>query len=146
MVIRTDSATDVVFASEGNFEASKVYRNTDAGGAGTWDAVLADGTSMGRTSLALAPSNQDVVYALSANNAAGNFQYGVYKVFRSTTGGASGTWTARWTQDNNATKLGNLLLTNPVFANLSSCGLDVVQRLPQPGLVRQRHRGRPDRS
>ena len=124
MVIRTDVATDVVFASEGNFEAAKVYRNADAGGAGTWDVVLADGASMGRTSLALAPSNQNVVYALSANNASGNFQHGVYKVFRSTTGGASGTWSARWTQDGVATKLGNLILTNPVIANLVACGFD----------------------
>lgn len=122
MVIRTDSATDAVFASEGNFEAAKVWRNTDAGGAGAWNTVLADGASMGRTSLALAPSNQDVVYALSANNASGSFRHGVYKVFRSTTGGASGTWSARWTQDNDATKLGNLLLTNPVYANLVRCG------------------------
>lgn len=122
MVIRTDSAADFVFASEGNSEAAKVYRNTDAGGAGSWDVVLADGSSMGRTSLALAPSSQDVVYALSANNAAGNYRDGVYKVFRSTTGGASGTWSARWTQDNDATKLGNLLLTNPVYANLVRCG------------------------
>lgn len=122
MVIRTDSATDVVFASEGNFEQAKVYRNADAGGAGSWDVVLSDGTSMGRTSLALAPSNQDFVYALATNNAAGNFEDGLYKVFRSTTGGASGTWSARWTQDNDPTKLGNLLLSNPVIANLVPCG------------------------
>ncbi len=128
MVIRTDSATDVVFASEGNFEAAKIWRNTDAGGAGTWDTVLADGASMGRTSLALAPSNQDVVYALSANNASGSFRHGVYKVFRSTTGGASGTWTARWAQDGDPTKLGNLLMTNPVIANLVPCGFDVVNQ------------------
>lgn len=122
LVIRTDSATDVVFAAEGNFEAAKVYRNTDAGGAGTWDVVLADGASMGRTTLALAPSNQDVVYALSASNASGTTEDGLYKVFRSTTGGASGSFTARWTQDGVATKLGNLLLTNPVYANLVACG------------------------
>ncbi len=122
MVIRTDSVSDVVFASEGNRTAARVYRNTDAGGGGTWDLVLADGTSMGRTSLAIAPSDQSVIYALSANNATGNFQGGLYRVYRSTSGGGVGAWSARWTQDGVATKLGNLLLTNPVMANLVSCG------------------------
>ena len=68
-----------------------IYRNADAGGSGAWSAVYTEAT-MGRTSLAIAPSNQNVVYALSASIETGDFNDGLLAVFRSTDGGAS--WTA----------------------------------------------------
>jgi photosystem II stability/assembly factor-like uncharacterized protein len=54
-VIRTDQATDFVFAACGTLQQSAIYRNTDAGGAGSWNVVLQE-SGMARTSLALAPS------------------------------------------------------------------------------------------
>ncbi|MGH9801144.1 MAG: WD40/YVTN/BNR-like repeat-containing protein, partial [Blastocatellia bacterium] len=65
LAIRTDKTTDVVFASCGNFEQALVYRNTDASAAGTWDVSLRE-SGVGRTALAIAPSNQDTIYAVSA--------------------------------------------------------------------------------
>ena len=67
---------------------------------------------MGRTSLAIAPSNQSVIYALSASVCAGNYENGLHAVFRSSTNGDSGTWSAR-VRNTDATKLNTLLLTNP---------------------------------
>ena len=55
---------------------------------------------MGRTSLAIAPSNPDVIYALAASNAGGwngTYRQGLLAVYRSDRGGAAGTWEARVT-------------------------------------------------
>ena len=109
LVIRTDTMDDVVFAACGTFQQATIYRNSDAGGVGTWDAVFTE-ANMGRTSLALAPSNQDTIYALSASVQSGsNFNNGMHAVFRSTDGGTM--WTA---QARNTGAIANaLLLTNP---------------------------------
>jgi hypothetical protein len=123
LAIRTDQATDVLFAACGTFDSSqdsKVYRNTDAGGAGTWSAVLTE-TNMGRTSLAIAPSNQNVVYACAASEDTSSTYYlGLHAVFRSTTGGAAGSWTAR-VRNTDAVKLNTVLLTNPYYAFQYTC-------------------------
>jgi len=113
LAIRTDATgsagSDIVFAAMGNFAQATVYRNTDADGLGTWISVLTE-ANMGRTSLAIAPSNQNVIYALSASiDGTSNFNNGLHAVFRSTNGG--GTWTAQ--VRNNSTTVGyRLLLTN----------------------------------
>lgn len=121
LVIRTDQATDYVFAACGTFGGGEIFRNTDAGGAGAWTSVQKE-TGMGRTSLALAPSNQNVIYALSANTLSGTFRDGLFAVFRSTNSGDSGTWTAQ-VRNNNPLKLNTMLLTNPLGAFRSECGL-----------------------
>lgn len=76
---------------------------------------------MGRTSLAIARSNQNVVYALAASNTtSGNFKLGgLHAVLRSIDGG--GTWTAR-VRNTDPIKLNTVLLTNPVVAFLAECG------------------------
>lgn len=121
LVIRTDQATDYVFASCGTFSGGEIFRNTDAGGAGAWASVQKE-TGMGRTSLALAPSNQNIIYALSASTLSGTFRDGLYAVFRSTNSGETGTWTAQ-VRNNNALKLNTILLTNPLGSFRSECGL-----------------------
>src|SRR4051794_5630683 len=60
LAMRSDVATDVVFVDCRN----GVYRNTDAAGNGTWELVLTE-PGMGSAVVAIAPSNQDVVYVLS---------------------------------------------------------------------------------
>lgn len=117
LAIRTDQSTDYIFASCGTFTQATVYRNTDAGGAGTWTPVLAD-AGMGRTSLAIAPSSQATVYALTSSVDPGVFNLGLHAVFRSTDGGS--TWPAR-VRNSNPTKLNTVLLTNPIFAFLAEC-------------------------
>ena len=97
LAIRTDAtgqAADWVFAACGVSNQATVYRNTNAGGAGTWDSVLTE-TNMSRTSLALAPSNQSTVYALSSDSTNLYGRSALHAVFRSTSGGSSGSWTAR---------------------------------------------------
>jgi len=115
LAIRTDQGTDFMFAACGTFVQATVFRKTDAENAGAWTAVLTE-TNMGRTSLAIAPSNQDTVYALSASIAPGNYEDGLHAVFRSTTGGGSGSWTAQ-VRNTNPTLINTLLLTNPPFAS-----------------------------
>ncbi|HXU47333.1 MAG TPA: hypothetical protein VN783_17540 [Thermoanaerobaculia bacterium] len=119
LAIRTDKASDVVFASCGNFASGTVRRNLKAESTSAWTAVLHE-AGMGRTALAIAPSHQDTIYALADSLAGGgDYRFGLHAVFRSTNGGAS--WTAQ-VRNTSATKLDTLLLTNPVFASLLECG------------------------
>jgi hypothetical protein len=113
LAIRTDqAAVDYIFASCGTFTQATIYRNTDAAGAGTWVSSYTD-TGMRRTSLAIAPSNQNVIYALASNSS-----HAMHKVLRSTNGGA--TWT---TQVDSSTPniTSKIQLSNPVFANYDVC-------------------------
>ncbi len=119
LAIRTDKQTDFLFASCGTFEPATIYRNTDAGGAGAWTAVLSE-EGMGRTSLAITPSNQDIVYAMASSIELDEYELGLYAVFRSTAGGEKDTWTAR-VRNTDATKLNRLLLSNPLTSTYTDC-------------------------
>jgi len=121
LAIRTDQTTDYIFAACGTFRGAEIFRNTDAGGAGTWTSVYRE-NGMGRTSLALAPSNQNFIYAVAASTLSGPFRDGLHAVFRSTSSGDSGTWTAQ-ARNNNALKLNTVLFSNPLGAFRSECGL-----------------------
>src|SRR5215213_9423144 len=139
LVMRTDQATDYIFAAVGSFSRSHIFRNTDAGGSGTWDDVYSE-VNQGRTSLAIAPSNQDVIYALATCIACGagtnpnfptvNYTDGLLAVLRSTTGGAAGSWTTQ-TRNNSASLQDTLLLSNPVNGALTQCGIGTSQFLNQ---------------
>ncbi len=120
LAIRTDKQTDYLFAAAGNFAQGTIYRNTDAGGAGFWEPVLTE-PNMGRAALAIAPSNQNIIYAVTASIASGNYQHGLHAVFRSTSSGDAGTWTAQ-VRNTDAKKLNTLLLTNTILASGSECG------------------------
>jgi hypothetical protein len=123
LAIKATGPADTVFAACGTFVQATVFRNTDAGGAGSWDAVLTE-AGMGRTQLALAPSNGNTIYALAASIAPGpdrtgdgqgDYTHGLHAVFRSTTNGDSGSWAAR-VRNTDATVGNTLLLTNAPFA------------------------------
>src|SRR5215212_1085785 len=96
LVMRTDQATDYIFAAVGSFSRAHIFRNVDAGGAGVWEDVYSE-TNQGRTSLAIAPSNQNVIYALATCIACGagtnptfptaNYSDGMLAVLRSTAAG-----------------------------------------------------------
>ncbi|HYO99254.1 MAG TPA: carboxypeptidase regulatory-like domain-containing protein, partial [Pyrinomonadaceae bacterium] len=125
VVMRTDQATDYIFVSMGtgfdpSFPQARIYRNTDAGGAGLWTEVYTE-ANMARTSLAIAPSNQNVIYALASSRANDNYNTGLLAVLRSTTSGDAGSWTTQ-VRNTSANKQDTLLLTNPVIAALSDCG------------------------
>jgi len=121
LALRTDKTTDTLFASCGTFRQAFVVRNTAAEGSGAWTVVLND-PQMSRTSLAIAPSNQNVIYALAASSAPGTYNQGLLAVFRSTTGGAAGSWTAQ-VRNTDPAKLNTLLLTNPLVAYSQECGV-----------------------
>lgn len=118
LALRTDLANDVLLASCGNLAPATVWRNKNAEAAGAWKAVLKE-AGMGRTSLALAPSNQAIVYALASSIQNNDFSLGLLGVFRSDNGGE--TWTAKL-RNTSRDRLSTLLLTNPVYAQLASCG------------------------
>ncbi len=118
LAARTDQPTDFLLAACGNFAQATVYRKTDAETAGTWEAVLND-PGMGRTALAFAPSNQNIVYAVSAAFS-GTYIHGLHAVFRSEDGGGTGSWTAR-VRNTDANKANTAILSNPPFATGIEC-------------------------
>ncbi len=120
LAIRTDKTNDVVFAACGSFTSGSVHRNVKAESTATWVPVLRE-NGMGRTSLAIAPSNQNIIYALADSLASGDYQFGLHAVFRSTASGDPGSWTAQ-VRNTDAKKLNTLLLSNPVIAQLAECG------------------------
>ncbi len=121
LVIRTDQPTDYLFASCAlhGYDNPAIWRNTDVTGRGRWEAVLT-ADNMARTSLALAPSNQGIVYAAASSSENGNYEDGLLAVYRSTSNGDSGTWTAQVTNQD-STLLNTLLFTNPREATEDVC-------------------------
>lgn len=76
----TNLASDVLFAScySTNHTLVRnddvVWRNSNAASTSVWDAVLME-AGMKRTSLAIAPSNHDIMYALAAHDGSVNASY-----------------------------------------------------------------------
>lgn len=139
LAIRTDVPADYVIGSFGNFNHNQIVFNTDAAGPGSWSfsaTAFGETWGVGRTSIALAPSNQNIVYALASEyfNAfvdpqpPGPYQYGLHAVYRSTDGGL--TWTAR-VRNTDPNKLNTVLLSNPFVAFLSECGQGTSQLINQ---------------
>jgi photosystem II stability/assembly factor-like uncharacterized protein len=108
LALRTDLSRDWLFASCGTFEQATIYRTKLPGG--EWQAVHSD-PGMGRTYLAIAPSDQRIVYALSASNNPGHYNQGLHAVFRSTSGGNAGTWRTR-ISNTDPESLSTMLLSN----------------------------------
>ncbi len=79
---------------------------------------------MGRTTLAVAPSRQNTIYALSASNVpgpGGRFEQGLHAVYRSTAGGNPGSWRVQ-VDNTDPNRINTLLLTNPVTSAYTDCG------------------------
>ena len=124
LAARTDLETDYLLASCGTLARATVYRKVAAESRGKWKSSLSDGDAMGRTSLAFAPSNQNIVYALSASNVPGPgglFEQALHAVFRSDEGGAPGSWSAT-VRNSDRRRINTLLLSNPIIAVLEECG------------------------
>lgn len=117
LALRTDRKSDSLLAACGTRQGtSAVWRNEAAERRGGWEQALSE-PGMGRTTLAIAPSDQDVVYALASTNVPGNYFWGLHGVFRSKDGGRS--WSAQ-VRNTDPSKLNRLLLTNAYFA-LTEC-------------------------
>jgi hypothetical protein len=118
MVLQTRRSVGYVFAACGTFVQATIHRALDSA-TSVFTPVFTE-AGMGRTSLALAPSNENIVYALAANASSS----AMHAVFRTTTGGAAGSWTAR-VRSTDANRINRVQLTNPVYS-LSECvGPDV---------------------
>jgi uncharacterized protein (TIGR03437 family) len=121
LAIRTDKLeADVVFAACGTFEQSAVFRTINGAGDEPWTNVLSD-SGMGRTALALAPSNQDIIYAISTSIESGPYQDALHAVFRSTSGGDLNSWTPQ-VRNTDGTKLNTAILSLATFAQATNCG------------------------
>ncbi len=124
LAIRTDQAKDYLFAAFGIARRGAVYRNLNVGENGQWEEVLVrDG--MRRTTLAIAPSDQNTIYALAAGGAFLEAN-GLHAVLRSTSGGEAGSWTVQ-VSGADPDPLNRRILSNPIFAFLSDCGLGRTQ-------------------
>ena len=119
LAARRDTSGDYLFAACGTFEQSNVYRAKNAETDATWESVLAE-EHMGRTSLAIAPSNPSIVYALAASNEEGNYNQGLLAVYRSAENGDKGSWTPRVTNDSGHLTE-TLLLSNPIVGAGDLC-------------------------
>jgi len=120
LAIQTDRALANVFAACGTFAQSTIYRALDTAGTQNWVPVHSP-AGAGRTTLALAPSNQNIIYAMAASNVAGNYRDGLLGVYRSTASGAAGSWTTQ-VDNTSPTRLNRALLSNTVYHFLADCG------------------------
>jgi hypothetical protein len=117
LALRTDRPNDVLFAACGNFEQASVWRSENAEEDGGWTVVQSE-AGQGRTSLAIAPSNQNIVYALASSIESGDYFLGLLAVLRSDDGGD--TWAAT-VRNSSVDRVSTLLLSNPVVASLVQC-------------------------
>src|SRR5205823_7215830 len=94
------------------------YRNTDAAGKGQWEQVFTE-SGFADASIAIAPSNQNIVYVLADDNG-GALLSGLHAVLRSASSGDLGTWTAQ-VRGETATGINRYLLSDSYYAFMSTC-------------------------
>jgi hypothetical protein len=122
LALRPDRPDDVLFASCGSYEQATVYGFPRAAH-GSGALVVLRKPNMGRTSLAIAPSNPNVIYALAASNTPGPngiYRQGLLGVYRSIHGGMPGSWETR-VNNNDRTFLNTMLLTNTASGAARVC-------------------------
>lgn len=131
LALHTEQDADVLFASCGTgfFVPSSVYRNGAAHVVGEWEKVLSE-PGMGRTSLAIAPSDPRVVYAAAAVplRPGNSGEPGLWAIFRSTSSGAAGSWTAQ-VRGTTANGLNKVLFSWVREALADVCGLGPARML-----------------
>jgi len=108
LAIRADMNPDVIFAAFGSFGPDGLFRSDDGGD--TWLAYTT-GADQGRMTVALAPSDNDIVYLLMANNGTTGQTGQLMDVFRSDDGGE--TFVGRVNMDS---LTGPWLLSNLILA------------------------------
>lgn len=118
LAYRSDTQGDFLLAACGTFEQSAVWRSKNAETDAQWESVLSE-PNMGRTTLAIAPSQPSVIYALAASNEPGRFHQGLLALYRSDANGDEGSWTAQTTKQSSG--IGPLLLTNVITGVADIC-------------------------
>ncbi|MHB8069388.1 MAG: WD40/YVTN/BNR-like repeat-containing protein [Desulfobaccales bacterium] len=110
IAVRSDQNPEHVIISCGNFAQAAIHRSINGGA--SFNQVYTE-SNLGRTSLAIAPSNQNILYALASSLQSGNYSDALLAVLRSPDGGQTWTPVLRNTSPDT---LSTLLLTNPYFA------------------------------
>jgi hypothetical protein len=139
--VRNDLDVDTIIGSCGSFAPSRIVRSTDGGD--TFEVVLQQ-PEMGRSTISIAPSDQNIIYVLNATNqnTTNNVgSLGLNAIFRSDDGGA--TWATQYSVNEdtalagtfvvpvNPEDLGFTILNNPLFNILPACGIGFQQQLSQ---------------
>jgi uncharacterized protein (TIGR03437 family) len=114
LAIRTDRAGDDLLAACSKPEQNVIWHNTDAAGNGGWKQVWG-AVGFGRIALAIAPSNQNVSYAVVS----ALYSQALYGVYRSNDGGEE--W-GGLAGEGSESKLARALLSFPPLAFSSECG------------------------
>ncbi len=149
LAIRANGSADVLFAACGAGASDlqpppqgHIWRNLDAGGARRLDRRVHGGGN--ETDLAgdRCASQPNIVYALSATVATGAFEDGLHAVFRSTTKGDPGSWTAR-VRNTSPVALNRVLLNQRDGSVPNRMRLVRGNELQRARLVCQRDRRRP---
>ncbi|WP_052713088.1 rhombosortase-dependent cadherin domain-containing protein [Pseudoalteromonas rubra] len=107
-----DGDKDVLVTACGSFDTGGIHRSADGGD--DWAAVLAV-PNQGRSTIAVAPSDNNIMYALLANIN----DHGMEAVYKSEDKGL--TWNATVTRDS-ADDYSKLLLSNTVYGLFPQCG------------------------
>jgi photosystem II stability/assembly factor-like uncharacterized protein len=130
LVARPGATGDYLYAACGRFFASAVFRHKNAEGDAPWEEVLAE-PNMGRSVIAIAPSQPDTVYVLSASLEFGRFNQGFLALFRSQAAGDKDSFEKRVTNQSDV-RMNTMLLSNQsgFFADLCSGG---AQRIASQG-------------
>lgn len=136
LAIRTDKEDDVIFAACRANPSGAIFRTLNGQSDDSkWEPVFT-ADNMQRTSLALAPSNQDVLYAMATSGdpatcpanpgptpAPGCYRNGFLGVYRSTQNGEAGSWETR-ANNSGDNMINATLLSNPLlfFSDVCSGG------------------------
>lgn len=123
LALQMNRAVGFLFAACGRSTTTgSIQRMVDAN-TGTLTTVFTT-TNQSRSSLAIAPSNESIVYALVSGGAS-SANSSVVGVFRSTANGGSGSWTTQMAHSGSnvdPVPINNILLTNPRFAYTACVG------------------------
>jgi photosystem II stability/assembly factor-like uncharacterized protein len=107
LAIRADTSPDMLFAAFGSLQVDGLFRSFDGGD--TWESYSMP-TNQGRMTIALAPSDNDVMYLLMADNGTGNPTGQLVNVYRSENGGDSFTGQVDFASPTGPWLLSNLAL------------------------------------
>ena len=120
VVMQVSGPSGFVFAACGTFAQGTIQRATDDN-VSTFTSVFGL-TGQGRSSIAVAPSNESVVYVMASQATAGGGtgQHGLHGIYRSAANGDLGSFTTQVNGTVGAVTVNHVLLSNPYFA-FSTC-------------------------
>ncbi|MGB0132498.1 MAG: hypothetical protein WBP53_01525, partial [Dokdonella sp.] len=136
MAMQVQGGSGYVFVSCGRGSLQGTIHRAEDTDVSTFASVLSL-PGQGRSSIAVAPSNESIVYVMASQSTAGAGpgQFGLHGIYRSSVNGDSASFVTQ-RQGNvapadTAQKINQLMLSNPVYGLLSECGFGSTQLLNQ---------------